>query len=230
MPTPGGPISLNDLWQEPNPGWSSQESFSDITYNSWAQGPLGSNTNTYNGWGNDGSGGGTPVGCNVIYNIGGGLTQSIDAINFGNYTNKYYYFDGTVYNIKYSWNNTLNNIFFPPPPIFNDVNVQVDCYDYSGTYKVHNTFNINAPGGTVSPGSSTIPGFSPNTSPLVENVYWSIVVTTTPGNTISNIAFNINGSTVYNAGGAGGSFTWQSGGASQGYTNGSGILYDVYIT
>ena len=67
MPTPGGPISLDDLYQEGNPGWSTLESFSDITYDSWAQGPLGSNTNTYNGWGNDGSGGGTPGVGMVVY-------------------------------------------------------------------------------------------------------------------------------------------------------------------
>lgn len=230
MPTPGGPISLNDLYQEGNPGWSAQESFSDITYDSWEQGPLGSGTNLYNGWGNDGSGFGAPVGANVIYNVGGALIKNTDPINFGNYTNKYYYFDGSVFDIKYSWNNTLNNIFFPPPPVINDVNVQVDCYDYNGVYMVHNTFNINAPGGTASPGSTQIPGFVANTYPLVENVYWSILVNTTPGNSISNIAFNINGVTVYNAGSGGGTFTWQSVGASAGLTNSSGILYDVVIT
>ena len=45
-----------------------------------------------------------------------------------------------------------------------------------------------------------------------------------------NIAFSVNGTTVYNAGSAGGSFNWTSAGASQGYTNGSGIVYDVYVT
>ena len=229
MPTPGGPISLNDLYQEGNPGWSTQESFSDITYDSWEQGPLGSGTNLYNGWGNDGSGFGAPVGANVIYNVGGALQKGVDPINFGNYTNKYYYFDGSVFDIKYSYNNTLNNVLFPPPPIINDVNVQVDCYDYNGVYTVHNSFAITANGGAIQ-SAITIPGFTANTFPLVENVYWSIQINTTPSNTISNIAFSVNGTTVYNAGGGGGSFTWQSAGASQGYTNGSGIVYDVYIT
>ena len=75
-----------------------------------------------------------------------------------------------------------------------------------------------------------IPGFTANSSPLVESVYWSININTTPGNTISNIAFSVNGTTVYNAGGGGGSFTWQSGGASKGLTNGSGIVYDIVVT
>lgn len=229
MPTPSGPISLDDLYQEGNPGWSTQESFSDITYDSWAQGPLGSGTNLYNGWGNDGSGFGAPVGANVIYNVGGGLTQSVDSINFGNYTNKYYYFDGTVFDIKYSWNNTLANSPAPPPGIDNNVNVQVDCYDYNMVYPVHTSFAITA-NALTSGGPAQIPGFSPNSYPVVENVYWSIMINTNPTNTISNIAFNINGVNVYNAGGGGGTFTWTSGGASAGLTNSSGILYDVVIT
>jgi hypothetical protein len=230
MPTPGGPISLDDLWQEPNPGWSSQESFSDITYDSWEQGPLGSSTNAYNGWGNDGSGSGTPVGVNVIYNVGGGLTQSVDPINFGNYTNKYYYFDGTVFNIQFSWSNPLTN---PPPvppnpPVNNDVNVQVVCKDYNMVYNVHSNFSINA----VAPSSGgplPIPGSVTN-SPLVENVYWEIIVNTVPGNTISNIAFSVNGTNCINVGSGGGTFTWQSAGASAGLTNSSGILYDITVS
>jgi hypothetical protein len=230
MPTPGGPISLDDLYQEGNPGWSSQESFSDITYDSWAQGPLGSNTNTYNGWGNDGSGGGTPVGGDVIYNVGGALIKDVDAINFGNYTNKYYYFDGTVFDIKYSWSNPLTN---PPPvppnpPVNNDVNVQVVCKDYSMTYNVHNNVSINAPAPS-SGGPASIPGSVTN-SPVVENVYWEIIVNTIPGNTISNIAFSVNGTNCINVGSGGGTFTWQSVGASAGLTNSSGILYDITVS
>lgn len=226
MPTPSGQISLNDIWIEPNPSWKAAESFGDIAYYSWAQGPLGSSANSWNGWGNDGSGGGVPIGGNAIFNVGGGLTQSVDPINFANYSNKYYYFDGTVYNITYSYNNTLTS---SPPMIDNDVTVQVDCYDRLGVYTVHPSFAINAiNNSSIFP--TTIPGFSPNSHPLVENVYWSINITTNVNNTIANIAFSVNGTTVYNAGGGGGAFTWTSGGASRGYTNSSGINYDVYVT
>ena len=230
MPTPGGPISLDDLWQEPNPGWSSQESFSDITYNSWEQGPLGSNINIYNGWGNDGSGFGAPIGANVIYNVGGGLTQSIDSINFGNYTNKYYYFDGTVFDIQFSWSNPLTNPppVPPAPPVNNDVNVQVVCKDYNMVYNVHSNFSINAVASS-SGGPLQIPGGVTN-SPVVENVYWEIIVNTIPGNTISNIAFSVNGINRINVGSGGGTFTWQSAGASAGLTNSSGILYNITVS
>jgi len=229
MPTPSGQISIDDLFQESTPGFTGPESFGRIAYESWAQGPLGSSTYTSNGFGGDGSGGGVPAGGNAIYNTGAPFVRGVDPINLANYSNKYYYFDGTTYDIKYSYNNTLFNTFFPPPPIVNDINVQVDCYDYNGVYSVHNSFNITANASTNQT-PITIPGFTANTSPLVENVYWSIIINTNPGNSISNIAFSINGTTVYNAGGGGGSFTWQSGGASKGLTNSSGIVYDVVVT
>ena len=106
MPTPSGMISLDDIWQEPMPGWTASESFGRIAYESWAQGPLGANTYNSNGWGGDGSGGGVPVGGNAIYNTGAPLQRGVDPINLANYSNKYYYFDGSTYDIKYSFTNT----------------------------------------------------------------------------------------------------------------------------
>jgi len=226
MTTPSGQISLNDIWIEPNPSWTGAQSFGDIAYDSWAEGPLGANTYAWNGWGGDG--GTTPVGANAIYNTGAPFERGVDFINFANYSNKTYYFNGTTIDIQNSYNNTLNNTPFPPPGINNDVVITVDCYDYSGVYPVHNSFAISAPANT-SQGATSIPGGVTN-SPLVENVYWSIGITTVPGNTISNIAFSVNGTVTINVGSGGGSFTWTSGGASKGLTNSSGILYDVVVT
>ena len=176
----------------------------------------------------DGSGGGVPVGGNVIYNFPDLSSSVPDPTSFAEFVNNQFYFDGTTFDITFSWNNTLNNTMFPPPPVINDVDVQVRCYDYLGVYRVHNDFSINALAAT-SGGPTSIPG-GVTTSPLVDNVYWDIIVTTAPGNTISNIAFKVNGTTRINVGGGGGSFTWQSGGATQGFTNSSGILYDVQVT
>ena len=229
MALPSTNLGLDDIYQESTPGFSSSESLGGISYNSWAQGPLGSNTYTYNGYGMDGSGGGVPLGGNVIYNFPDLSSSVPDPTSFAEFQNNQFYFDGTTFDIKFSYNNTLTNPPpFPPPPIDNSVVVQVNCYDYNGVYNVHNTFAINANANTSAVATS-IPG-GVTTSPLVDNVYWSITVNTNPFNTIGNIAFSVNGTTVINVGGGGGSFTWQSGGASQGFTNSSGILYDVTVT
>jgi hypothetical protein len=232
MALPSTNLSLDDIYQESTPGYgSSLLSFGDVSYPSWPEGNLGSQTYIFNPYGMDGTGSGAPLGADVIYNFPI-LDRSVpDPVSFAEYLNNQYYFDGTTFDIKFSYNNTLTN---PPPvppnpPIINDVNVQVDCYDYNGVYTVHNSFAINANAST-SQSAITIPGFNANTSPLVENVYWSIIVTTDPNNTISNIAFSVNGTTRINVGSGGGSFTWQSGGASQGFTNSAGIVYDITVT
>lgn len=228
MALPSTNLGLDDIYQESTPGFNTSESLGDISYNSWAQGPLGSATYTYNGYGMDGSGGGVPIGGNVIYNFPDLSSSVPDPTSFAEFQNNQFYFDGTTFDIKLSWNNTLNNTMFPPPPVINDVDVQVKCFDYNGVYKVHNDFSINALAAT-SAGPQSIPG-GVTTSPLVDNVYWEIIVNTAPGNTISNIAFSVNGTVRINVGSGGGNFTWQSGGASQGFTDSSGILYDVYVT
>ena len=229
MALPSTNLGLDDIYQESTPGFSTSESLGGISYNSWAQGPLGSGTYTYNGYGMDGSGGGVPVGGNVIYNFPDLSSSVPDPTSFAEFVNNQFYFDGTTFDIKYSYNNTVNNVPFPPPGINNDVNVQVDCYDYNGVYTVHNSFAINAAGG-MSQGATSAPVGGLTNSPLVDNVYWSIQVNTAGGNTISNIAFSVNGTVRINVGSGGGNFTWTSGGASQGFTNSSGILYDVYVT
>lgn len=231
MALPSTNLGLDDIYQESTPGFSSSESLGGISYNSWAQGPLGSNTYTYNGYGMDGSGGGVPIGGNVIYNFPD-LSSSIpDPTSFAEFQNNQFYFDGTTFDIKFSYTNTKTNPPpFPPPPVDNGVTVQVDCYDYSGVYKVHNTFSINANANSFA-FPTTIPGFTPNQSPLVNNIYWVIQVNTNPGNTISNIAFNGGGGITFNIGPGGGSFTWQSSGAAAGTTSPfGGIDYNIQVS
>jgi len=231
MALPSTNLGLNAIYQESTSGFTGLRKLGGISYNSWAQGPLGSNTYTYNGYGMDGSGGGVPVGGNVIYNFPDLDSSVPDPTSFAEFKGNQFYFDGTTFDIKYSYTNPLTNPPPPPPPgqpINNDVTVQVDCYDYNGAYTVHNTFNIIANANT-SQGATSIPGGVTN-SPLVDNVYWEIEVFTVAFNTISAIAFSVNGTTVYSAGGGGGNFTWQSSGASQGYTNSSGIEYNVTVS
>lgn len=233
MALPSTDLSLNDIYEESTPGYNHPNplSFTAVTYLNWTEGNAGASGasqavdfNPYSMDGQPTSG----LGDDVLYGFPI-LDAGVDPTSFAEFQNQQYFFDGTTFDIKFSWNNTLNNAPFPPPGIFNDVTVEVRCYDSNMVYYVHNAFTINA-GAATTGGASQIPGFQNFTFPLVENVYWEIVINTNVNNSITNIAFSINGTTRYNAGGGGGTFTWQSSGASLGFTNGSGILYDIYVT
>ena len=234
MALPSTGLSLNDIYEESLPGYNHQDplSFTAVTYLNWTEGNAGavgaSQVVLFNPYSMDGTPS-APLGADVLYGFPI-LDAGVDETAFGEFRGQQYYFDGTTFDIQFSFDNTVNDIPFPPPPIDNGVNVEIKCYDYNMVYEVHPQVNINAPGG-ASVAAASIPGFQANTYPLVENVYWEIVVTVPdPNTTITNIAFQVNGTTRYNAGPAGGTFDWQSAGASAGVTNGTGIVYNIYVT
>lgn len=234
MALPSTDLSLNDIYEESTPGYNHPDplSFTAVTYLNWTEGNAGafgaSQVVLFNPYSMDGTPS-APLGADVLYGFPI-LDAGVNETQFGEFQNQQYYFDGTTFDIQFSFDNTVNNIPAPPPPIDNGVNVEIYCYDYNMVYKVHPDVIINAPGGaTVA--AAQIPGFQANTYPLVENVYWEIVVNVPdPNNTITNIAFQVNGTTRKNVGPAGGTFDWQSAGASAGVTNGTGIVYNIYVT
>ena len=234
MALPSTGLSLNDIYEESTPGYNHPDplSFTAVTYLNWTEGNAGafgaSQTVLFNPYSMDGTPS-APLGADVLYGFPI-LDAGVDPTSFGEFRGQQYYFDGTTFDIQFSFDNTVNDIPFPPPPIDNGVNVEIKCYDYNMVYEVHPQVNINAPGG-ASVAAATIPGFQANTYPLVENVYWEIVVNVPdPNNTITNIAFQVNGTTRKNVGPAGGTFDWQSAGASAGVTDSSGIVYNIYVT
>ena len=234
MALPSTDLSLNDIYEESLPGYNHPNplSFTAVTYLNWTEGNAGafgaSQAVDFNPYSMDGTPS-APLGADVLYGFPI-LDAGVDPTSFAEFQNQQYYFDGTTFDIKFSFDNTVNNIPFPPPPIDNGVNVEIKCYDYNMVYKVHPDVIITAPGGATS-ATGQIPGFQQGSYPLVENVYWEIVVTVPdPNTTVTNIAFQVNGTTRYNAGPAGGTFTWQSAGASAGVTNGTGIVYNIYVT
>ena len=234
MALPSTDLSLNDIYEESLPGYNHPDplSFTAVTYLNWTEGNAGafgaSQTVLFNPYSMDGTPS-APLGADVLYGFPI-LDAGVDQTSFAEFQNQQYYFDGTTFDIQFSFDNTVNDIPAPPPPIMNGVNVEIKCYDYNMVYEVHPQVNINAPGG-ASVGAASIPGFQANTYPLVENVYWEIVVTVPdPNTTITNIAFQVNGTTRKNVGPAGGTFDWTSAGASAGVTNGTGIVYNIYVT
>ena len=234
MALPSTDLSLNDIYEESLPGYNHPNplSFTAVTYLNWTEGNAGvfgaSQVVLFNPYSMDGTPS-APLGADVLYGFPI-LEAGVNETQFGEFQGQQYYFDGTTFDIKFSFDNTVNDINFPPPPINNGVSVDIKCYDYNMVYEVHPQVNINAPGG-ASVGAASIPGFQANTYPLVENVYWEITVTVPdPNTTVTNIAFQVNGTTRKNVGPAGGTFDWQSAGASAGVTNGTGIVYNIYVT
>lgn len=235
MALPSTGLSLNDIYEESTPGYNHPNplSFTGVSYPNWTEGNAGSGgasqTLDYNPYSMDGQPI-SPLGADVLYGFPILDASVPDPVSFAEYQNNQYFFDGTTFDIQFAWSNPLTNSFFPPPPTINDVNVTVKCYDYNMVYKVHNDFSINAPAST-SGGPSSIPG-GVTTSPLVENVYWEIDVSVGTPNSITNIAFQVNGTTRYNTGVISGlnNFTWQSAGASAGVTNSSGIVYNIVVS
>jgi len=234
MALPSTDLSLNDIYEESTPGYNHPDplSFTAVTYLNWTEGNAGafgaSQVVLFNPYSMDGTPS-APLGADVLYGFPI-LDAGVNETQFGEFQNQQYYFDGTTFDIQFSFDNTVNNIPTPPPPIDNGVNVEIYCYDYNMVYKVHPDVIINAPGGSTV-AAAQIPGFQANLYPLVENVYWEIVVTVPdPNTTITNIAFQVNGTTRKNVGPAGGTFDWQSAGASAGVTNGTGIVYNIYVT
>lgn len=237
MALPSTNLSLDDIYEESLPGYGHPNplSFTGVSYLNWTEGNAGatgaSQAVDFNPYSMDGQPI-SPLGADVLYAFPI-LDAGTDPTSFAEFQNQQYFFDGTTFDIKSSYNNTLNNAPFPPPGVDNNVVVEVYCYDYNMTYQVHSSFSINANAAT-SATATQIPGFIGSTYPLVENVYWEIRVAANPTNTISNVQFQINSTTRINTGAiAGGpptTFTWQSGGASAGVTNSSGIVYDVVIT
>lgn len=234
MALPSTDLSLNDIYEESTPGYNHPNplSFTAVTYLNWTEGNAGafgaSQAVDFNPYSMDGTPS-APLGADVLYGFPI-LDAGVDPTLFGEFQGQQYYFDGTTFDIQVSYNNTVADINPPPILINNTVNVDVKCYDYNMVYEVHPQVTINAPGGT-SVAAGQIPGFQASTYPLVENVYWEITVTVPdPNTTVTNIAFQVNGTTRYNAGPAGGTFTWQSSGASAGVTNAAGIVYNIYVT
>lgn len=235
MALPSTNLSLDDIYEESLPGYGhpSPLSFTAVTYLNWTEGNAGaagaSQTVNFNPYSMDGQPV-SPLGADVLYAFPI-LDAGVDPTSFAEFQNQQYYFDGTTFDIQYSYNNTLTNSPSPPPGIDNNLNIEVRCYDYNMVYYVHNSFSMNANAST-SQGAIQIPGFTTTSFPLVENVYWEIIINASPFNTVSDVQFSVNGTARINTGaiGGGGTYTWQSGGATAGATNSSGIVYDVYIT
>jgi len=222
-------VGLSEL--ETAPGGSNPPSnlrFEISGRKGWAEGVLGANTYAFYTWGYGyGSGGGY---LDAIYGLAAPTSGTNPPLEIGDWRGLQYYFDGSPFDITYRYTNSLTNT----PD--DDCQVDVVITDSSVNYSIFggpNTppnfaFNVNMPANT-SAGAVQIPGFQPDTYPLVKNVFWLIQINTGPFFNGGTFTMDVNGSNVFtiavNAGPNNVQYDWNSG--TYGSTSASGIALNL---
>lgn len=210
----------NGIWAVANPGATipgSNVSLYDLYYFSYFDGPNGSNTVNYNGWG--GIGTTATQGENRIYGSNFGLPA-----NMQNFANLYYFYDNSTFKINLTIN---NNIPGTNPDI---QSCTFKLWDSTKTYNYFSNNQVSILGGTTF-GPTTI---STTSTPIIAFTYWEIITFTNPLFTGGNVSVTCNGTTIFTGGainiGGTTNYDWLSSGGAIGNTNGSGldIVIDFY--
>jgi len=190
MAVPSSNITVTSIWDEANTPTSigTDVSFGDLAAYDYFTGPFGSNTISYNGWGQS-----TAGGYNRIYGLAISLTGPY---NFGDFANLVYFYDQSNYQCNLTVINNLAPAPPPPPPIINDIqDCQLYFKDFSGTYTY-----INGNSGAVTQGGAPYgpTDISQNTDPLIAVGHWYVDLTMDPSFTGGLMDVSINGTLVVN--------------------------------
>ena len=222
-------ISVNGIFNEANPGAGTpnDESVGDLFRYSYFEGPNGSNTISYNAWGQQG----TTLGADRIY----GLTAKNNNLQFSDYSGLTYFYDNSTFTADVRVRNTTQAPPFPPPnpPSANDFVVEVKVYDSTGTYfYLFQTINANAQvGGYDQTFTISVAG----SSPLIAIAYWEIGIGTDQGFPgPASVTIDINGTNIVTGSGltmsqppSGNLFSYT--GFSTINVNATGLYFDIQI-
>jgi len=164
MAVPTSNIALTDIYAESNGGYSSGEvSMLSQSFFSYFAGPNGSNSVAFNAWGE-----GEGSGANRIY----GLSAKTTNYAFGDFSGKTYFYDNSTFQVTLAvTNNKTNPPPFPPPPVDNAVNVNVELWDSSFSYQYLSGGGMAQAPGTYGPSS-----VSQTNDPIIYRGYWKVTV------------------------------------------------------
>lgn len=209
MAVPSTNVKFSDIYAEANGSYSSGVlSLATMSFFSYFQGPNGSNTISYNAWGQ-----GQSSGANRIYNTSAKTTN----IQVGDFTGDTYFYDQSAFKCNLTvYNNLPADAPFPPPGVFYDVqDVNLTIRDNTDTYSYINgnsgvVISAGNGGGTFGPTD-----LSQSTSPIIRSAYWEIVIASSPNFPGATADLVGNGSTLFtgqavNGGGAPTTFNWGS--------------------
>ena len=227
-PISSADIALSELNTAPGGGTYSDMRFQNLARPGWSEGTLGSGAFSNYTWGLDGSSGGA----DAIY----GLTPTSGEFSLGTFADLIYYFDGSPFEITYAFDNLLTAPPGPvPPPNANDISIEFVITDSALDYSIFGGPNtppnfqvsFGMPASTAN-GATLIPGFNPDTYPLVRDVYWIVRAQCAPQFGGGALYIEINGSSVLSGAGlspGANDFDYTSAGAASGLTNGTGISF-----
>ena len=227
MAVPTTNVKFSDIYGEANGGYSSGLlSLNTMSFFSYFSGPNGSNTLSYNNWGQ-----GEGSGANRIY----GTTAKTTNIKVGDFDGLTYFYDNSTFQVTLLATNNLPPPTIPPdPPDLNDVNVNVSLYDNTSTYQyLAGGGQASSNGGTYGPNA-----ISQTDDPLIFRGYWEVNIQgQNPGFPGCNADLSINGNSIFTgqavAGGPGGttfafgSFSTADVASFGGFT---GLYFDVTVS
>jgi hypothetical protein len=167
MAIPSTNIELaNDIYAEANGGYpgSGAVSLNDISFYSYFAGPNGSSSISYNAYGK-----GENSGLNRIYGTNA-VSNPDDMDDFKGVT---YFYDNSTYQVTLSvTNNKTNPPPFPPPPVDNAVNVNIELWGQAFSYQY-----LSGGGMAQAPGSYGPASVSQTNDPIIAIGYWKVTVT-----------------------------------------------------
>lgn len=222
MAVPTTNVKFDDIWFEANN--TNLVTTNDIPATSlfgksYFDGPNGSSTISYNGWGSQTS--------DLIL----GITSS--AYNWGQFRGLSYWYDNTTWDVRYRVNNNLPIPTPPARPDENDCNVFINLTDNTEVYQYLTSNSITANANT-SVGYVTFSVSGYGGTPLIYNVYYNIVIQTSPSwvsgqfdLTINSVGFATsvpiyNGTNNYSYSGLGGNSTIDANSV-------SGVAFEITI-
>ena len=190
MAVPSTNIELaNDVYAEANGGYSSgQVELFNLGFQSYFNGPNGTNTIGYNAWGR-----GVGSGANRIY----GTTATSTNMNLNGFAGLTYFYDNSTFQVTLDVVNNLVSTPPPPFPVDNDIDVTLELYDSTLTYMY-----IQQGSGTVSgPGNTGAIVASSTSDPIIFRGYWKVKIGgVAPSFAGGSCDININGTAKVSAG------------------------------
>ena len=165
MAVPTSNVKFSDIWSEANGAYSSGLlTLNSMSFFSYFAGPNGSNSVPDNNWGQ-----GEGSGANRIL----GTTAKTTAIAVGDFDGLTYFYDNSTFQVTLAVTNNLTNPPpFPPPPVDNAVNVNVELWDSSFSYQYLNGGGMAMAPGTYGPTAVS----QPTGDPIIFRGYWKVTV------------------------------------------------------